>query len=111
MNVACVTTGAGHHQGSSSQSNEQQFYVQAINNNQNQNARDLSRKRTRSGEPSVSGSAVSTMRSTATVLPVDHQKGTDLGKGHYGSSTMELYFAWFSAITFVLELAIGKQLG
>lgn len=62
------------------------------------------------------------MQSTAAIIATDNDrsnlKANDKsggspgggGKGHYNnSSTMEMYFSWFSAITFILELAIGKQ--
>lgn len=71
---------------------------------------------------SEGGSSVtSTMRSSATTttIPDDHRRnqlkvegtGGGGGKGHYGSSsTVELYFAWFSAITFIGQIVVGKNL-
>lgn len=105
MNVNCITyeTGAGRHQ--MHQAGGQ--------------------KRPRSGGSQLptmgESSTTSTMQSTTAILHTEtadrnrdqsNLKGAvNGGKGttHYGnSSSIELYFAWFSAITFVGELAIGK---
>lgn len=73
-----------------------------------------SQKRPRSG-PQPSGnsalaSVTSTMQSTAAIIPPDNDLGSLKAKGHYSnSSSMELYFAWFSAITFIGELFIGEH--
>lgn len=73
-----------------------------------------SQKRPRSGPGATGNSALasvtSTMQSTAAIIPPDNDLGSLKAKGHYSnSSSMELYFAWFSAITFIGELFIGKH--
>lgn len=71
-------------------------------------------KRQRSGQEQqqqqAMASVTSTMQSTATIIPPDNDHSNLKAKGHYSSSSsMELYFAWFSAITFIGELFIGKH--
>lgn len=73
-----------------------------------------SQKRPRSGPGATGNSALasvtSTMQSTAAIIQPDNDLGSLKAKGHYSnSSSMELYFAWFSAITFIGELFIGKH--
>lgn len=98
MNVNCVTTttaGAGR--------SARDGII--IHNNTSEDRRYYDQQQQGQGAPSVT----STMRSQATTLPEDrHQLKA---KGHYsGTSTVELYFAWFSAITFIGELVIGELL-
>lgn len=79
-----------------------------LNPNGQQHFRDQQLPQKRPRSPS------STMQSTANILPPNNDRinlKTTVRGNYSNSSSMEMYFAWFSAITFIGELAIGEHHG